>query len=555
MKTLRYIFALFVSLTWAAQAATITWDGEADRAWMGAANWNPDGIPVPENDYVLSSDTVDPALEDFAGGSLTLNGSGAILRYTDTVNAWKVNLVTNNAGIIRVQHADRSVAGIITNLTLAGAARFYVDIADSSLALTIDALTFASGAAPYKYGAGALVLNIGTINATSGDVFRLDGGTIDFDGAADTQEIGLHIAGGQYVLDEARTVASLTVGGISFAAGTYAYADFQVAGKGDNFVDEGGSITVVAASGSEIAWDDGDAGRSWMAAANWSDDQIPSITNSYVISTSSAAAPADVYGDFSGGSLTINNSALLRFLDIDATNFVSTLTLSNATVRLQHASRTSGGAVIRLNLDGPAAFLVSDAASFLNINAATLSFGSEAAPQKTGAGRLNLTAANDVVANGEVFTLVTGSLSLSGSGSWEKAGLNISGGQYDLSGSLSIASLMVGTTNFNVGTYTHADFVAAGKGGSFIDNGGSITVVELNPPPTEIGVVGVQLDGANAVFSWPGDAGGTYALQRRESLVAGEWSNVVENISGIDGMMSATNDTSAAQAFYRITVE
>jgi hypothetical protein len=497
MKKVGYICTVLMALTVTAPAATILWDGGGGtgaRSWMEPLNWNPDGVPASGTNYVVSSGVVDAKLANFAGDSLTLSAASAIVRYVDG-NNWGINMLTNSAGIIRNQNGGLSANGSITNLTLAGVSRFLVDNITSSLALDIETLTIESGSEPYSYGSGSLTLNIGSINVAAGVVFRASVGTIDWDGAADTQALGLKIEAAKYVLDEARSFASLVVDGMIFGAGTYTFTDFQIAGKEAYFVDAGGSITVVASAGSEITWDDGDSGRSWMAALNWSDDQVPSTANSYVIGTSSASAPADVTDDFAGGSLTVNNAALLRLLAVDTTNFVSTLTLSNATVRVQHASRTSGGAVIRLNLDGPATFLVDATDSVLNINVATLSFGSEADPKKTGGGRLNLTAVNDVVADGEVLTLVTGSLSLSGRGSWEKAGLNISGGQYDLSGSLSVASLTVGTTNFNEGTYTHADFVAAGKGGSFIDNGGSIAVVG---PPAEGYALWVENSGLSA---------------------------------------------------------
>jgi hypothetical protein len=101
-----------------------------------------------------------------------------------------------------------------------------------------------------------------------------------------------------------------------------------------------------------------------------------------------------------------------------------------------------------------------------------------------------------------------------------------------------------------------------GRAGLYIGTAGNPSIeydnfllAQVNPMPTEIGTVGMGLSGPNLVFSWPGDADGTYALQSRMSLVTGEWSNVVGNISGMDGTMSATNDTSAAQAFFRVVVE
>ena len=505
MKTLGCVWTLLITLTVATQAATITWDGGGGgaRSWMEALNWNPDGVPASGNDYTANSGVIDAKLANFAGDSLTLF-AGSIMRYVDASNNWGINVLTNNTGIIRNQNVGLSAAGSITNLTVAGAARFLVDNITSSLSLDVGALNFVSGTAPYSYGAGALTLNIGSITASNGEVFRVAGGILDLDGAADTQVIGLHVEAGQYVLDEARSFASLEVDGMLFSAGTYTFTDFQVAGKEALFVDAGGSITVVATAGSEITWDNGDVGRSWIAATNWVDDQVPSIDNNYVISSSSSGAPADVAGDFSGGSLTVNNSALLRFLAVDTTNFVATLSLSNATVRVQNVARTSGGAIIRLNLDGTAAFLVDAVDSVLNINASTLTLGDTADAVKNGLGRLNLNAANDVNGNGKILRVTNGSLSLSGNGSWETLGLDITGGvaQYDLSGSVSVASLTVLGTSFGIGTYTFADFQAASKEANFVDNGGTITVAAPSATGYELWVENSGLTpGVNDAFT------------------------------------------------------
>jgi hypothetical protein len=67
--------------------------------------------------------------------------------------------------------------------------------------------------------------------------------------------------------------------------------------------------------------------------------------------------------------------------------------------------------------------------------------------------------------------------------------------------------------------------------------------------------VSMSIHAPNAVFSWQGDASENYILQGRTNLVYGDWSNVLENISGVDGPMAVTNGTSADQEFYRIIVQ
>jgi hypothetical protein len=70
-----------------------------------------------------------------------------------------------------------------------------------------------------------------------------------------------------------------------------------------------------------------------------------------------------------------------------------------------------------------------------------------------------------------------------------------------------------------------------------------------------VGNLSVGVNETNMVISWDGNSLGTYTLQRKLDLVTDRWSNIVENIPGIDRAMSVTNDTSEPQAFYRIISE
>ncbi len=69
-----------------------------------------------------------------------------------------------------------------------------------------------------------------------------------------------------------------------------------------------------------------------------------------------------------------------------------------------------------------------------------------------------------------------------------------------------------------------------------------------------VGNVSVSIDGSSIIASFDGELGGIYALQRTTDLVLGTWSNVVENISGV-GPINVTNDTTEANAFYRIILQ
>lgn len=109
----------------------------------------------------------------------------------------------------------------------------------------------------------------------------------------------------------------------------------------------------------------------------------------------------------------------------------------------------------------------------------------------------------------------------------------------ELADALSISGFGFNTTGYQSGTVVWDNFLLNQSGG----------VLE------SIGAVTAELINSDLVFSWQGDAAGTYALQYRESLVSGDWSNVVENISGVDGLMAVTNELGGPQAFYRLVGE
>jgi hypothetical protein len=75
-------------------------------------------------------------------------------------------------------------------------------------------------------------------------------------------------------------------------------------------------------------------------------------------------------------------------------------------------------------------------------------------------------------------------------------------------------------------------------------------------PEIIVGEVAMNMvGGTNLVFNWQGMESATYTVQTRESLVSGSWSNVTENIEGIDGAMSVSNTMDAAQGFFRMVAE
>ena len=76
-------------------------------------------------------------------------------------------------------------------------------------------------------------------------------------------------------------------------------------------------------------------------------------------------------------------------------------------------------------------------------------------------------------------------------------------------------------------------------------------VAELNSVILAI----APLDTNSVEISWVGDASATYSLQGTESLAIPSWSNLVTNISGVDGGIAVTTTASTVEAFYRVNAE
>lgn len=94
-----------------------------------------------------------------------------------------------------------------------------------------------------------------------------------------------------------------------------------------------------------------------------------------------------------------------------------------------------------------------------------------------------------------------------------------------------------------------------GTTGQYLDGSLDNILIEgifVTPPLVSISDVAIEIvGGTNAVFSWMGNSIATYTLQYKTNLVSGIWSNLVENIPGVDATMSVTNDLSEPHAFFR----
>ena len=137
--------------------------------------------------------------------------------------------------------------------------------------------------------------------------------------------------------------------------------------------------------------------------------------------------------------------------------------------------------------------------------------------------------------------------------------------QYVWSGAANDTRALVRTISFNAApaatnrtlTVWGQDFpVPFEKGGGasfwlYKDSG--LVFKEGEEPP--IGDISIAIDGSDAIITWAAGSG-SYALQSDANLVeAPSWGDVQTNIPGVDGSMSATTTTTAAESFYRIILE
>jgi len=80
-----------------------------------------------------------------------------------------------------------------------------------------------------------------------------------------------------------------------------------------------------------------------------------------------------------------------------------------------------------------------------------------------------------------------------------------------------------------------------------------VLLTGMTNPPVEVGGISLaMLNETNSLVSWQSDSAAVYSLQSRPDLVEGSWSNIVENISGISGAQSITNEVVEPQMFYRV---
>jgi len=69
-----------------------------------------------------------------------------------------------------------------------------------------------------------------------------------------------------------------------------------------------------------------------------------------------------------------------------------------------------------------------------------------------------------------------------------------------------------------------------------------------------VGTITAAMSGSNLLINWTGAAGPTYGIEMTPDLVSGTWTNI-QSLTGIDGLMSATNAAADPKAFYRVIIQ
>lgn len=87
------------------------------------------------------------------------------------------------------------------------------------------------------------------------------------------------------------------------------------------------------------------------------------------------------------------------------------------------------------------------------------------------------------------------------------------------------------------------------------DVGFGITITLRSSFPEDISASVVSAE--KMVFSWEGVSGVSYGVQATDNLAVGTWTNIITGITGVDGIMSVTNeiDTTEVQQFFRTYFE
>lgn len=193
------IFLIFISFS--AQSATVTWDGEAgDHLWTNGSNWDTDIVPNIFDDVIINGNTGFIGLTDevfcksltilstselilFPGGAIEVDGS------SDIGIVLNSNATLTNEGFITIQNAqgsglvsssaiiENSGTISIQNVNLSGVASKYgIDASGGTITNSSDGeimITAVNGVGATQYGlrlvSSAVLNNFGDIDISNSD--------------------------------------------------------------------------------------------------------------------------------------------------------------------------------------------------------------------------------------------------------------------------------------------------------------------------------------------------------------------------------------------------
>lgn len=491
MKIQSYIFVLILSLTWAAHAATVTWDGGAADGfrWGTAANWNPDTTPNSSDDFDFTGNSIsalggDMTAKTLIGGDVsTLRmRSGGVSLYGD------LQMVGTNVFWRYVESGERTVSFAVAGSATVGGGgfRFMVDDADDTVTFNIQSLILQPSSKIEKQGSGNLILNAALCNA-NGNTIEVDSGQLTLDGTADYSGLTIDVTGattsGKFVVgSNSVTLAGLIIEGTEIDPGVYAPGDDIYTTYSARLVNEGGTLNVGAVPSSTVTWDEGAADSSrWGTAANWNPDTLPNSVDDFDFTGYSISA---LSGDMIAKTLIAGDSSTLRMRS-PGVSLHGDLQLVGTNVLWRYVE--TGEMTVSFAVDGSATvggdgfrFMIDHADDTVTFDIQSLTLQASSKIEKQGSGNLILNVGS-FEANGNTIEVDSGQLTLNGTADYSGLTIDVTGaassGKFVVgSNSVTLASLTIEGNVIDSGVYAPGDDIYTTYSGRLLNEGGTLTI-------------------------------------------------------------------------------
>jgi hypothetical protein len=574
LRTHKVIAFIFLALTFAANATSITWTNIAGGNWSAATNWSPNQVPTAADDVSLIGDsytlTVDvPAFANsliMGGGAPTLGGAGPVtlagpLNWT---NGTISTVIYCNGGTVNNPHAldggqiinSGAMTWIPYPFTGNGSVISNTSTGTMNIQIAGDRITDNTlGGPSYFYNAGQInaagsdtsligdtFINTGSVAVSNGTLLAGAGGT-NF-GTMTAQASGtVGVADGNFYFSDTSVLSGL--GGFLVTSGTA-----NVGGAlnlSGNWTVSGGTANftgTTSASGQTISISSGTA--NFIGAGPWT----PGIVN---FSGGTLAGPSPILDsgalNWNGGVITgviscnggtvndpegldggqIVNYGTMTWIPYPYTGAGSVISnastgVMNLQLSRQLTENEYGGSSYfynagQINGSGSATGIIGD--TFINTGTVTITSGTlEAAAGGTNFSTMTATGSGAIGVGGGTFYFADSSV-LSGSGGFVVSGgtANV-GGALNLSGSWTVSG---GTANF-IGT--------SSASGETLSISSTANFVGVGPwTPGIVNFSGGTLAGPSPILA-------SGALNWNSGVITGIIScngGTVNNPSGIDG--------------------